>query len=65
MVAILGRPNFACIKIAQRLRQGGWDIPRKAEHEQAAVLLFTLNHWRADSANWRENVDRELDGMAD
>jgi len=62
---ILGRMCFQCINIADLLRVNGWEIKNRAEDEQAAVILFTLNHWIADKANWRDNADRELQAVAD
>ena len=57
---ILGRPNFACARIAERLRNAGREIPRKVEMEQAHVIHWMLTHYEADPVDWRENADREL-----
>lgn len=63
LLDILGRPNFACISIARILKASGWDIPPKAEAEQASVIFFTLKHWIADPANWRANAGAELQAL--
>jgi hypothetical protein len=61
---ILGRMCFQCINIADLLRVNGWEIKKRAEDEQAAVVLFTLNHWLADKENWRDNADQDLQEIA-
>jgi len=63
LMELLGRPCFACAKIAEKLRLGGWKIATKAEHEQAAVLHFSLKHYLRDSANWMDNANGELAAM--
>jgi hypothetical protein len=57
---ILGRPNFQCCHIAQGLRAGGHDIPRKAEAEQAAVIYFMLGHYLEHGDKWSEKAEEEL-----
>ena len=52
---ILGRPCFACIGIAQLLRDMGHTIARKAEDEQAAVAHWCLNLYLEHGEAW---VDR-------
>lgn len=59
---ILGRPNFACIKTAQRLRQLGHRIGRRAEEEQAAVLHLNLTMYLKHGAAWLEHANAYLDG---
>ena len=61
---ILGRPMFACIGIAQTLRQRGDEIAKKAEHEQAAVLAFCLGHYFTSGAAWRDAAEAELRDIA-
>lgn len=60
LLEILGRPCFRCIQIAQILRASGTEIQTRAENEQAAVLLFLLNHYLADNLNWYTNASEEL-----
>ncbi|KQQ93652.1 hypothetical protein [Massilia sp. Leaf139] len=62
---ILGRPNFACAGIANRLRQLGHDIQRRAESEQAAVIHFLLNLYQQHGAAWRERASDYLSRSAD
>ncbi len=57
---ILGRANFMCITIAKALRKGGVVIKTRAEHEQAATLLFLLRHFAADPINWRTNANSQI-----
>lgn len=57
---ILGRPNFQCCHIAQALRAGGHEIPRKAEAEQAAVIYFMLGHYLEHGDKWSEKAEEEL-----
>ncbi len=64
LIDILGRPNFACIRIAQRLRVLGYEIKRRSENEQAAVLHFLLSHYLADSKEWRRTAATVLRGDA-
>ena len=64
LLEILGRPNFKCAHVAEALRAGGQKIPHRAEDEQAAVILFLLNHYLADQANWWANARAALQAMA-
>lgn len=57
---ILGRPNFWCGSLADNLRRQGHDIPRKAEAEQAHVILWMLNLYFEHKENWREIAYRVL-----
>ena len=50
---ILGQPNFACAGTANGLRAVGQEIPRKAEAEQAAVILWMLNLYLIHGDKWR------------
>jgi hypothetical protein len=63
--AILGRPNFTCIRIANRLRQLGQDIPRKAEEEQAAVICWLLNLYLEHGKKYIEAGEAFLKGNAE
>lgn len=64
LLEILGRPNFKCAHVAEALRAGGQKIPNRAENEQAAVILFLLNHYLADQVNWWANARAALQAMA-
>jgi hypothetical protein len=58
--AILGRPNFACMRIAHQLRKMGHEIPNKAEEEQATVLWWMLNLYLKYGDKWQEEGERIL-----
>jgi hypothetical protein len=58
--AILGRPNFACIGIANQLRNLGHTIGTQAEYEQAAVIHFLLNMYQKHGTAWREHASEYL-----
>ncbi|MDZ5764123.1 hypothetical protein [Stenotrophomonas maltophilia] len=60
---ILGRPNFWCSPWANILRRRGDVIPCKAEEEQAAVILFMLNHYLAHGEGWAEAAEAELQSI--
>ncbi|WP_337049749.1 hypothetical protein [Serratia fonticola] len=64
LIDILGRPNFACIRISQRLRELGYEIKRRSENEQAATLHFLLSHYLADNKEWRNTAEAALIGDA-
>ncbi|WP_202842071.1 hypothetical protein [Luteimonas saliphila] len=57
---ILGRPNFACIELANTLRQCGHDIRRRAEDEQAAVIHWCLGLYLKHGSKWREAGNEEV-----
>lgn len=57
---ILGRPNFACIGISQRLREMGHSIKHRAEEEQATVIHLLLSHYLKNGAAWRDTVQAFL-----
>jgi hypothetical protein len=58
---ILGRPNFACIRTAQRMRELGHRIPRKAGEEQAAVIHLHLTMYQKHGAAWLEHANLYLE----
>lgn len=57
---ILGRPNFWCIAIAQRMRELGHEIPSKSEEEQAHVINLMLEHYEKHGTNWRAELEAYL-----
>jgi hypothetical protein len=65
LIAILGRPNFTCIRIAQALRLCGADIKSKAEDEQAAVIHFLLMRYMRHGSDWAKHADIDLRAMLD
>lgn len=60
LIAILGRPNFLCAQLADRLRSEGQEIAKRAENEQAAVIHFLLGHYLADPVQWAEKASAAL-----
>ncbi|HHY0482701.1 hypothetical protein [Vibrio parahaemolyticus] len=56
MKFILGRPNFWCGGVAPALRAHGYEIPAKAEEEQAAVIHFLLNQYLTHGDEWRDKT---------
>lgn len=60
LLAILGRPNFLCAGLASFLRLGGFDIPKKSECEQAAVIHWMLQLYLKHGTNWGNEADKEL-----
>lgn len=65
LIAILGRPNFTCIHLAQALRLCGVEIKTKAEHEQATVIHFLLTRYMLHGADWAKHADADLRAMLD
>jgi|SoiMethySBSTD1v2_1073268.scaffolds.fasta_scaffold06035_10 hypothetical protein len=65
LLAILGRPNFACANLASALRADGREIPRKAEAEQAHVIHWMLGIYLEHGAAWDAKVGEELQRIAD
>ena len=57
---ILGRPNFACGQIAERMRKMGIDCDRKAEAEQALVILTMLEFHKSEGEAWAEKMNEWL-----
>ena len=54
---ILGRPNFACIGIANALRKSGMVIEHKSEDEQAATIYWMLEMYEMHGEHWRKAAD--------
>lgn len=57
---IMGRPNFACGRIAERMRQMGFDCPRKAEHEQSLVIFTMLQFYKEYGEDWGSEMEKCL-----
>ena len=60
LIDILGRPNFMCAGIATRLRDFGFEIKRKAEHEQAAVAHWCLGLYLQHGDAWEAKANEFL-----
>lgn len=63
LLAILGRPNFACMSIANALRKSGEEIPGKAEAEQAHTIHFLLRLYLTHGSNWADIGAQKLNEM--
>lgn len=57
---ILGRPNFWCRTIADRMRCLGHEIPNKSEDEQAHVINLMLDHYERFGDDWRSKLESYL-----
>jgi hypothetical protein len=57
---ILGRPCFFCGPIAHILQSAGHEIPKRAEDEQAAVIVWLIRKYQQHGEGWRAKVDEEL-----
>lgn len=61
LLAILGRPNFACARLAGVLRRHtGRDIPTKTEAEQAHVLHWLLGLYLDHGEAWEAAANHQL-----
>lgn len=58
---ILGRPNFACIRLANDLRAVGFEIAHKAEAEQAAVLHYMLGFYLSHGTGWADACGDDME----
>lgn len=57
---ILGRPNFACGRIAARLRELGYECETKAEAEQALVIYVMLTYQDKYGKDWTDELNKYL-----
>lgn len=57
---ILGRPNFWCGRIAQRLRTKGIECETKAESEQALVINIMMALRTEYGDSWKTKFDDYL-----
>lgn len=57
---ILGRPCFTLGGIAERLRELGHEIKRKAEDEQAVVIHWMLSMYAKHGEDWLKKGNAEL-----
>ena len=65
-IAIMGRPNFACAHIADKLINSGVyaDGGHKAEYKQAVFMHFTLRMLEDHQGEWTEAANNELERLA-
>jgi hypothetical protein len=59
LIAILGRPSFACNDLADALRVNG-HIEHNAELERVAVLHWLLGHYLRHGDKWAEVARIEM-----
>jgi hypothetical protein len=57
---VLGWPNFKCGPYAQGFREAGYDVPCKAEDEQAFVLHWLVKLVLRHGADWHVHGGKEL-----
>jgi len=57
---ILGRQCFTFIRFSRVYRAAGFDIPKRAEDEQAFFLHRFLGHWFRHGDGWREAAESDL-----
>jgi hypothetical protein len=62
---VLGRQCFMFIHLSQMFRLAGFDIPKRAEDEQAFFLHRFLGHWFAHGEDWRDAANADLKQVAD
>lgn len=61
LLYILGRPCFFYISLANAFRLAGFDIPDRAEDEQAFFIHRFLGHWfRHGDERWRDVAEADL-----
>ena len=60
---VLGWPNFWCAGYANAFRAAGYDIPRKAEREQAFVLHWLTGLVLKHGAGWRAAAISEFEAL--
>lgn len=51
---------FQCGPIAHVLQSVGHPIPKKAEAEQASVMIWLIQKYQEHGDGWRGKVDAEL-----
>ena len=57
---IMGRPNFACGKIAHRMRDMDFKVATKAEDEQALVIWTMLQFYNEFGKDWADKMNEFL-----
>lgn len=65
LAEVLGRPNFMCGSIAHAYRDGGgFDIPPKAEAEQAFVIHRFVQLMHEYQTGWKNIANAEISEFA-
>lgn len=63
-ISILGRPNFACARIAQLLIKAGlYEGKAKAEHEQAVFIHWASNLLDKHGDDWGSEADKIIEDL--
>jgi hypothetical protein len=62
---VLGRPNFWCGPFAHIFQAAGYDIPKKAEREQAFILHWLTGLVLKHGAAWNQHASTELAALKD
>lgn len=62
---VLGWPNFKCGGFADIFRLAGYEIPPKAEREQAFILHWLTSLVLKHGAGWRDQASIELAALRD
>ena len=62
---VLGWPNFKCGPYAEIFRAAGYEIPRKAEREQAFILHWLTGLVLKHGAGWHDQGSIELTALRD
>lgn len=57
---ILGRPGFMFIREAELFRSLGYDIPKRAEDEQAFFIHRWLHFYFMHGAEWRDRANADI-----
>ena len=58
---VMGRPNFWCGPLAHVFQAAGYDIPKKAEAEQAFIIHWLVKLVLQHGSEWRTVARIELD----
>lgn len=63
-IAVLGRPNFKCARVAQVLIAAGIyeDNKKSAEYEQAVFIHWALGLLEKHGENWQDEGNKILSG---
>lgn len=66
-VEILGKPNFACARIAQVLIESGEyeKGPSKAEYKQAVYIHWAYNLFKKHGEKWKAFGNEQINELID
>lgn len=65
-ISIMGRPNFACARMAKLLIAAGLyeDKEKKAEYEQAVFIHWSLELLKTHGDKWADEAEKILQECA-